>query len=262
LELLRFYAEAYLRLAKTLSDLETCLLIDEAEEEHGEPSGRRKETQHAAISDLETAKGLCEQIRLEVCCLHINELLLKAKTDCLRSSDVRGLQENIERELSCRFYVGISQDRKAAYCESLKGWEDITEVFSSATEDIEEMNKCFALCRYSATVFHSLMVTEHGLVKLGSLIGVTDPKLGWDASYRKLAEIVNNGRNANTTGLDFDFLEQVNGCVQAMKFAWRNKVNHATGKPVLMGGGFAPYVAEEIILATRGFMRRLAEGTR
>jgi hypothetical protein len=44
-----------------------------------------------------------------------------------------------------------------------------------------------------------------------------------------------------------------------MKLAWRNKVNHATGRPIVMSE-FMPEVAEEIIMASRGFMRRLAEG--
>jgi hypothetical protein len=137
---------------------------------------------------------------------------------------------------------------------------DITKRFPAATEDIEEMNKCYALCRYSASVFHSLLVMEHGLVALGKLLGVTDPKEGWDASCKKLEAIVKAGRNANPTELEFEFIEQVNVCIQTIKLAWRNKVNHATGKPVVMHGGFAPYVAEETIAATRSFMRRLAEG--
>jgi hypothetical protein len=104
------------------------------------------------------------------------------------------------------------------------------------------------------------MVAEHGLVYLGKILGVTDPKEGWDASSRKLANIVQAGHPKNSTGLDFNFLEQTNACVQVMKHAWRNKVNHATGKPIIMCGGFAPYVAEEIISATRGFLRSLTEG--
>ncbi len=122
------------------------------------------------------------------------------------------------------------------------------------------MNKCVSLCRYPAAVFHSLLVVEHGLVALGRAIGATDPKQGWDASCRRLEEVVKAGRAANQTGLSYDFLEQLNTCVQVMKLAWRNKVNHATGKPLVLSGGFAPDVADEIMSATKGFMRRLAEG--
>ena len=44
------------------------------------------------------------------------------------------------------------------------------------------MNKCFALCRYTASMFHALQVAEWGAIKLGDYIGVTDPKKGVGAN--------------------------------------------------------------------------------
>lgn len=255
LELLRFYAETYCRLAKDLYDLEVCLYADEKQHE-----GPVAETLEMAHGVLISAKIKCEEIGLQVSAVHVKELQERSRSNTISSNDVRGLHENIDRELGCHFFVGVAENRKAFYCESLKDWAKVTEKFPSATEDIEEMNKCFALCRYSASVFHSLMVVEHGLVALGKLLSITDPKEGWDASCKALERIVAAGYKENKTGLPFEFLEQLNACVQAMKFAWRNKVNHATGKPLVMSGGFAPYVAEEIISTTRRFMRRLAEG--
>jgi hypothetical protein len=74
------------------------------------------------------------------------------------------------------------------------------------------------------------MVIEGGLLVLGKRLGVTDPKEGWDATCKKLEAMVKAGRAANTSRLDFAFLEQLNVCTQAMKHAWRNKVNHAAGR--------------------------------
>jgi hypothetical protein len=48
------------------------------------------------------------------------------------------------------------------------------------------------------------------------------------------------------------------GTVVALKNAWRNKISHVHGRLVLMTADFSPDVAEEITIATRGFMRRLA----
>jgi hypothetical protein len=59
---------------------------------------------------------------------------------------------------------------------------------------------------------------------------------------------------------NFPFLEQVQGTVEALKNAWRNKISHAQGKLILLTTDFTPEIAEEIILATRAFMRRLGEG--
>jgi hypothetical protein len=54
-------------------------------------------------------------------------------------------------------------------------------------------------------------------------------------------------------------LEQIQGTVEGLKNAWRNKISHVQGKLTLMSVEFSPEIAEEILLATRAFMRRLAE---
>lgn len=256
LELLHFYAEKYLQLVTDLQDLEICTQLDEASDDKAEA----ETTRETAKTLLVDAAQCCDAIGLHVSLVHAGELIEVVKNSSLPSEDVKALRQNIQRELSCHFFVAIHDSRKEAFCESRKGWEDIAETFPRSIDEIEEMNKCFALCRYSAAVFHSLLVVEHGLVDLGIIICASDNKLGWDASCRKLKAVVEAGYDANKTGLDFNFLDQLNACAQTMKLAWRNKVNHATGKIVVLSGGFAPDVAEEIIFATRGFMRRLAEG--
>jgi hypothetical protein len=55
-----------------------------------------------------------------------------------------------------------------------------------------------------------------------------------------------------------EFVEQMHGTVEALKNAWRNKISHAGAKLALIRSEFAPEIAEEIILATRAFMGRLA----
>lgn len=172
MELLRFYAETYIRLVKDLQDLRLCMYIDESQGKHA------PDTTAAIKANLGITKLCCDKIGLHVSGKHTDELLLALDLGIITSHDIKALHDNIERELSCRFYVGISEDRKAAFCESLKGWEDITTRFKAATEDVEEMNKCYALCRYSAAVFHSLLVMEHGLVALGKELQVSDPKEG------------------------------------------------------------------------------------
>ncbi len=43
-----------------------------------------------------------------------------------------------------------------------------------------------------------------------------------------------------------------------MKMVWRNKISHAAGNLTVLKSEFVPDVAEEIMNATRVFMRRLA----
>ena len=122
------------------------------------------------------------------------------------------------------------------------------------------MSKCFALSRYAGAVFHSLLVVERGVIELGEYIEVTDPKRGWDATTRKLKSLVDAGHNTLPPKFagKFSFLEQMNNQVQAMKSAWRNKVNHVEGRLAVMKPEFTPDIAEEIMVASRAFMRRLA----
>lgn len=48
------------------------------------------------------------------------------------------------------------------------------------------MNKCFALSRYTAAMFHAMQIAELGAIELGDYIGVIDPKKGWGATEKSL----------------------------------------------------------------------------
>lgn len=266
MELLRFSAESYIKLHDSLSKLQSDLNGDEVEQfpdatdltGNALPLGDSRKGDAQRL--LKYSRMLCTRINLRICVKHIDELLRSVEGGWLGANALGALMANVTRELSCQLFVGIAPERQDLYENGRAGWDEIIAAFPASGDDVEEMNKCYALCRYPATVFHSLMVVEHGLVALGKRLGVTDPKEGWDATFRELDKIVKAGHSKNHTGLNFEFLQQLHTCVEAMKLAWRNKVNHATGKPLVMSGGFAPVVAEEIVTASRGFMRRLVEG--
>ena len=59
---------------------------------------------------------------------------------------------------------------------------------------------------------------------------------------------------------NYTFLEQMQGTVEGLKNAWRNKISHAQGRLILMNKDFSPDIAEEILFASRAFMRRLTDG--
>jgi hypothetical protein len=173
---------------------------------------------------------------------------------------LKDAMQRLRDESEIHQLLKLSIEASAIYSAPLNGWEDIVSKFPDVQDDIEEMNKCFALSRYTASVFHSLLVIEGGLIVLGKRLGVTDPKEGWDATCKKMELILKAGHPANTSGLDFAFIEQTNVATQAIKQAWRNKVNHAAGRLAIMKTGFADYIAEEIMHATRAYMRILAHG--
>lgn len=126
---------------------------------------------------------------------------------------------------------------------------------------MDEASKCYAPSRYSAAVFHSVQIVEAGLIELGKFLKVTDPHSGWTAVAQALRRVIDKKHQDRTKfeRTNFIFLEQAQGTVEGLKNAWRNKISHSQGRLILMTAEFSPEVSEEIIFATRAFMRRLAE---
>lgn len=175
---------------------------------------------------------------------------------------LRDLPTRLQDEMAAMVVFCLTAAESEHYENPRKGWEEIIARFPDGLMDIEEARKCFALGRYAGAVFHSLQVVETGLLDLGVFLKVPDPKSGWTAVSNALDQVIQK-KHQNRSRFErkhFAFLEQVQGTVAALKNAWRNKVSHAQGKLTLLSPDFSPDVAEEILVATRAFMRRLAEG--
>jgi hypothetical protein len=170
------------------------------------------------------------------------------------------LEGRLIDEAEAKVFLALNVGEADRYNNPRKGWEEIVERFPDTVTDIEEPSKCFALSRYAAAIFHSVQVVEVGLIDLGKLIGATDPLSGWTATTNRLQGIIKKGHESRTPfeRRHFAFLEQIHGTIEGLKNAWRNKISHAQGKLTLLTADFSPDVAEEILLATRAFMRRLA----
>jgi hypothetical protein len=172
------------------------------------------------------------------------------------------LQERLIDEMAGKSFWSLTIEEAEYYNNPKKGWEEIVNRFPDTISDVEEMSKCFALSRYPAAVFHSLQVIEAGVIKLGQFIEVSDPKPGWSATLNELNRILKKNYNDLTLfeKEHRDFFEQVKATIEALNNAWRNKISHVNGKLKLMTADFSPEIAEEILFATRAFMRRLADG--
>ena len=170
------------------------------------------------------------------------------------------IETTLERELKTKLFFRLHHDKAERFRQPAKGWKRILKEFPQATTDVEEMQQCFALSRYAGAVFHSVQTIEFGLLNLGTFLEVDDPRSGWTAVSSKLEKLVKTNFNDLSAKHQkhFAFIEQMQGTVTSLKNAWRNKISHAHGKLILLTSEFAPDVAEEIIMATRAFMRRLA----
>lgn len=216
------------------------------------------------VNNLHFVRPKCEEVDLDGAVDQIDRVLsfLQQENITFRqlSESLSELRNRIRDQLKRIQFFYVPQERVKYYAEPMKGWEKIIEKWGETTSDIEEASKCLALGRYAATIYHSLQIVEIGLVALGGLIGVSDPKSGWAAVTSALKKIVEKPYPQRT---DFEkqhsaFLEQVQGTAEALKNAWRNKISHAQGRLFLLSSDFSAEVAEEILVTSRSFMRRLA----
>lgn len=173
------------------------------------------------------------------------------------------VRETMLDELKSVMFLHMKPGSVENYNNYREGWHEIIDRFRNTITDIEEAYKCFALNRYAASVFHSTQIIEGGLIELGKFIEVSDPKSGWTAITNRLNIIVNKTNFKDLSSFEqsnFSFLEQLHGTVEGLKNAWRNKIGHVQGRLILLSTEFTPEITEEILFASRAFMRRLAEG--
>lgn len=159
------------------------------------------------------------------------------------------------------WFLHLSPKHVEYYNSPTKGWSEVIARFPDARTDVVELSRCFALSRHAATVFHCIQAIECGLIEFGKFLKVNDPKSGWTTVTSRLSILVTKTKYPDLDLLyqeHFAFLEQMNGAVSALNGAWRNKISHSQGRLALMTSEFSPEVAEEIMIASRSFMRRLA----
>lgn len=269
--MLQFHAEHFLSINRAISyargafKFPSTTFSDEQMAKHESmpvAEGLRKEF----IESFRLIKGSCEEIHLDLTVDQLDRIIQGlSRSDYTYSAaerDLEALEWRMTDEFRRRHFLSLSSEEALMLSNPRQGWEEVIKRWPATIDDIIEANSCYALGRYTAVVFHSLQIGEHGLIELGKSIGVTDYKEGWNATIKALDKIVETKHEQLT---DFqkehrEFFRQVRATAATLNDAWRNKVSHAQGKLLVMTSDFSPQVAGEILVATRGFMRRLATG--
>jgi hypothetical protein len=170
------------------------------------------------------------------------------------------LRERYEDELKSELFLHLEEHQANQYKNPTKDWEAITSRFIKVKYNVEEMGKCFALERYGAAVFHVMQVAEYGVIQLGALLRVTGDKPGWSC-LKRLEELIKAPYNQRTPLAQqySKLLEETVPLATIMKDKWRHKLDHVDNQIIWVETDFSPFVAEEIISATRAFMRKVAD---
>jgi hypothetical protein len=272
LEILRIYAHSFVEIAFHLDvAMETMDTIWKDEMQRW-----------ALVEELEELRNVCDTSDLPVTRILVDSILtgfnLADKSEnpqLIKDLAVRfqepdtlrhklfTLRERFVDELSTKLFLQIPHSRKALLDTPLAGWDSIMKRFPECIRDIEEMNKCFALSRYTASMFHALHIAEWGAIALGDRIGVTNPRKGWGPTSAKLSELVKEGHKnfPPMLAVGFEFIEQMNREVETMMLAWRHKVDHAANAlAIVPNAEFTPDIAEHVGKSVKVFMTRLLEG--
>lgn len=217
------------------------------------------------VAALEEYMPILVDLGMDASHASLERLLILLRQPGVRFSQLAAicaeLQGRLQDQAQRRLFFALSLKETKFGLNPKVGWETATARFPDIEPDVAEAGACLALSRYAASVFHSVQITEVGLVELGTFLKVKDPHSGWTAVANALDRMVKTDYSKRTAfeKRHYAALEQIQGTVQALKNAWRNKISHVQGRLVLMGTDFGSERAEEIFMATRAFMRRLAE---
>lgn len=173
--------------------------------------------------------------------------------------EVSRIAQSIADECSDRSYFSLGPTERKKYLSPLEGWESVVERFPKVCYNIEESARCFAFERYGAAVFHILQVAEYGVIQVGELMEELGDRPGWSClqKLRKLISVPYPQR-IPLAQKHTKLLEDVVPLAIVVKDSWRHKLDHVDNQIVWIDTDFSPNVAEEIVAATRGFMRKLA----
>ena len=232
-----------------------------------------QEVKEKIIPALNQTKSHCSVIGLDLSIVLIDQIKKGMEKDYSAISLKKSLDELKSRildEIDSPLLLGVKHGRAEYFENSIPFSQDVFEKFQSATFDIEEASKCFALARYTACVMHLQRVMEIGLKAFASTLGVWDKikneKPNWGNILSPIRdEIGERNREKKKKENTFtspekkwnspeerEFCNGVRPFLEAVRTAWRNPSMH-------VGKKYTEEEAEDIFHAAKGFMRYLSK---
>lgn len=225
---------------------------------------REPERLEAALKLLERhlaeCKGLCGELELHVSTLHIDDLLRLLALRVPASIDriERGimiLSSNIQKEASLKLFFSLDTEKSKHYQSIDAFGEKVADQFPSASYDVSEANRCYAVGRNTACVFHLMRVLESGLAALAKQFNCPYDHTNWETIILRIEkEITNIDKNPNRPASwkdEREFYSQCASHFRVLKDAWRNYTAHVRGK-------YDEQEALDMLGNVRGFMQKLA----
>ncbi len=231
------------------------------------------EVKNKIIPALNETELHCSTIGLDLSIILIDQIRKAMEKDYSAISLKKSLDELKSRildEIDSPLLLGIKRNKVHYFENSIPFAQDVFDKFPSATFDIEEASKCFALARYTACVMHLQRVMEIGLKAFASTLGVWNKvkseKPNWGRILTPIRDEIGerNGEKKKKENMiiipcnkwnsqeEKEFCNGVRPFLEAVRTAWRNPSMH-------VGRKYTEEEAEDIFNAAKGFMRYLSE---
>jgi len=133
----------------------------------------------------------------------------------------------------------------------------VEAAFPEAVKDIDAANRCYALDEWTACVFHSMRVLEHGLRLTAKRFNVDFAVDSWHKVIKGIEDAIAALRNKQ--GLTEEDRKEISYYSDAasqfryFKDSWRNHVSHGREH-------YDERDAEKVLTHVREFMQHLAKG--
>lgn len=173
---------------------------------------------------------------------------------------IKTLMEQIESELEEKTVFCIPREDVKFYVEPKNWFPGSFKAFPSATADMEDACRCFALERYTACVYHCMGVLQAGLYAMAHDLGVMlkypVQMAEWQEVISAIEAKIEPLRQLPRSHPQRDeLLSFYPGCATHFRFlkdAWRNHIAHMREK-------YDRNAAHAILGQVQGFMEQLSE---
>lgn len=132
---------------------------------------------------------------------------------------------------------------------------DVQSKFQSALFEIDEAGKCFALDRWTASVFHLMRVMEINVQAVARCLRIPDPvkqsQRNWGHILKAVDEAIDAKKGNWAIAADEEFFGGVHILLDRVRNHWRNATMHVENK-------YTEEEAKDILEAVFAFTRKLA----
>jgi hypothetical protein len=197
---------------------------------------------------------------------HLQPVPLLANMECVRWNTLDTMNidnlctvitRDISSELSGRVALAISSAKSHFFKDEAAFGVAVQNQFPAATFEISEASKCFAVARYTASVFHLMRVMEIGIKAVSRCLHIPDPtkpaERNWGVILTEIKKAIEThwSKMGDRQSGDGAFFESVYASLDAVKNPWRNATMHVERV-------YTDEEAEHIFNAVKGFMQKLA----